>query len=124
MEWLWRTHGERVESVVLFGSRARGDALDASDYDLFLVLRAEDGLRFTDRIGLYQDVLTGKVDVFPYCPSDIAAMEQDSSGFLLEVLADGRPLQDRGAWARLQERFQRRLANGQVERVAGGWKLR
>ena len=33
--------GQRLKTVVLFGSRARGEAEDTSDHDLFLVI---DGL--------------------------------------------------------------------------------
>ena len=36
--------GDRIERVVLFGSRARGEATDESDYDLAVFLRG-----FTDR---------------------------------------------------------------------------
>ena len=38
------TFGDRVERVVLFGSRARGDADEASDYDIAVFLRG-----FTER---------------------------------------------------------------------------
>lgn len=33
-----RCLGARVRAIVLFGSRARGDARDGSDYDMLLVL--------------------------------------------------------------------------------------
>lgn len=36
-------YGERVQRVVLFGSRARGEASDESDYDLAVFLRGYDG---------------------------------------------------------------------------------
>ena len=32
-------YGDRIERVVLFGSRARGDARDESDYDIAVFLR-------------------------------------------------------------------------------------
>ncbi len=35
-------YGERVERVVLFGSRARGDAREDSDYDIAVFLRDMD----------------------------------------------------------------------------------
>jgi predicted nucleotidyltransferase len=37
-----KTYGERVERVVLFGSRARGDARPDSDYDIAVFLRTPD----------------------------------------------------------------------------------
>ena len=33
------TYGERIERVVLFGSRARGDAREDSDYDIAVFLK-------------------------------------------------------------------------------------
>ena len=36
---LTETYGDRLERVVLFGSRARGDAHDESDYDIAVFLR-------------------------------------------------------------------------------------
>ncbi len=34
-----KTYGERIERVVLFGSRARGDARPDSDYDVLVFLK-------------------------------------------------------------------------------------
>jgi len=63
---LTETYGDRLERVVLFGSRARGDARPDSDYDVAVFLRDMDG-RFkeldrlahlsTDLIGETGDVL-------------------------------------------------------------------
>jgi predicted nucleotidyltransferase len=36
---LHRLYGDRVERIVLFGSRARGDARAASDYDIAVFLK-------------------------------------------------------------------------------------
>jgi predicted nucleotidyltransferase len=36
-------YGERIERVVLFGSRARGDAHEDSDYDVAVFLRDRSG---------------------------------------------------------------------------------
>lgn len=40
-------YGDRLERVVLFGSRARGDAQDDSDYDVAVFLRDLEDLRTT-----------------------------------------------------------------------------
>ena len=64
-------YGERIERVVLFGSRARGDAHDDSDYDVAVFLRDMTG-RFAemDRLAdLGTDILneTGEfVHAMPY----------------------------------------------------------
>lgn len=109
--------------MILFGSRARGDAMEDSDYDVLVGLRAEDGRRFADRLGVFQDTETGKCDVFAYAPSELAEMERDDNLLLLEALADGRPLFDRGGWAEMRVRFKRRLAGGGLVRTRLGWEM-
>jgi predicted nucleotidyltransferase len=46
---LTELYGERLERVVLFGSRARGDAREDSDYDIpvFIKTSARSGARWT-----------------------------------------------------------------------------
>ena len=39
---LQKTYGDKIERVVLFGSRARGDARPDSDYDVAVFLRGSD----------------------------------------------------------------------------------
>ena len=39
-----KTYGERLERVILFGSRARGDAQPDSDYDVAVFLHGMNGL--------------------------------------------------------------------------------
>ncbi len=124
ISWLWERHAEDLELVVLFGSRARGDALEDSDYDLLIGLRREDGLRFIDRLLVYQDELTGRADVFPYCPSDLALMEADDNLLLLEAFADGKVLFDRGEWNRMLEAHSRAVAAGRVRRTPLCWIVR
>jgi predicted nucleotidyltransferase len=38
---LLRIYGERVDSIILYGSRARGDARDDSDIDILVVLNKD-----------------------------------------------------------------------------------
>lgn len=42
-------YGERLVDVVLFGSRARGDARDDSDFDLAVILRDGDWVEWRER---------------------------------------------------------------------------
>lgn len=110
--------------MALFGSRARGDAFEDSDYDLLIGLRAEDGLRFTDRVAVFMDTENGKVQAFPYPLSELTLMEEDSNALLLEALSVGIPLFDRGTWAEMKTRFDRRVAERRLQRHTWGWELR
>jgi predicted nucleotidyltransferase len=64
-EALTETYGDRLERVVLFGSRARGDARPDSDYDVAVFLRnMGDRYRELDRLAhLSTDLIdeTGEV---------------------------------------------------------------
>ena len=57
-------YGDRIERVVLFGSRARGDAQPDSDYDVAVFLRSmEDRWAEFDRLSLIENI-TFSVKVF------------------------------------------------------------
>ena len=50
-EWLHERFGERLVKLVLFGSKARGDAHEESDVDVLIVLREYDPDTEWDEIG-------------------------------------------------------------------------
>ncbi len=73
--FLHRVH-ERfpLERVLLFGSRARGDELDVSDYDLLLVSDGFRGLTWQERLRQVMDLWDLEVDLQPLCytPEELA----------------------------------------------------
>ncbi len=56
-----------LERAILVGSRARGDELMDSDYDLILVSPAFEGLLWRDRIATVLDLWDLEVDLQPFC---------------------------------------------------------
>jgi len=86
-----RVYGERVERVVLFGSRARGDARPDSDYDVAVFLKD-----LTDRWGEVDrivDIATDIMDetgVFVHAMPYRAETYQDRSPLMHEVRGEGR----------------------------------
>ncbi len=52
-------------AIYLFGSRARGDASDESDYDLMLVL-ADDNIRVRSRPAVWETARSDRIDVNPF----------------------------------------------------------
>jgi predicted nucleotidyltransferase len=83
-------YGERIERVVLFGSRARGDARDDSDYDIAVFLKdLTDRWPELDRLAdLSTDILdeTGEfIHAMPYR----AGSYNERTPLMHEVRADG-----------------------------------
>jgi uncharacterized protein len=86
-----RVYGNRVERVVLFGSRARGDARPDSDYDVAVFLKdIADRWDEVDRIAdIATDIMdeTGKfVHAMPYR----AEAYRDRTPLMHEVRGEGR----------------------------------
>jgi len=64
-------HGDRVRRIILFGSRARGDARPDSDYDLLVVLRDLDPRRRQAMlVGLHEAFRGVGVTVEPHVMGD------------------------------------------------------
>lgn len=86
-------YGDRLERVVLYGSRARGDANPDSDYDIAVFIRdhgsiLDEGMRVA---GLTVDILleTGAYIEAVTLP---AGAYRERTGFMREVRNDGRDL--------------------------------
>jgi predicted nucleotidyltransferase len=50
-------HGEKIETIILFGSVARGEAKEDSDVDILIVTKAEDFRLRRALIGIAFDIL-------------------------------------------------------------------
>lgn len=83
-------YGDRIERVVLFGSRARGDATEDSDYDVAVFLRGfADRWQEIDRIvPLVTDILYEDGEVIQALPCPAGAYE-DRTSLMREIRRDG-----------------------------------
>jgi uncharacterized protein len=86
-------YGDRVERVVLFGSRARGDAKPDSDYDIAVFLK--DAGTFTDEsarlAAVSTDILFDTGAVISATPFPAGAY-RERTGFMHELRKDGLDL--------------------------------
>ncbi len=82
-----------LERAVLFGSRARGDELAESDYDLILVSRGFASLPFAERIASVQERWALREDLEPLCytPDEFSRKSREI-GTVSEALREGREL--------------------------------
>ena len=90
---LAETYGDRVERVVLFGSRARGDFRSDSDYDIAVFIREPD--RWFDEVvrlaDLGTDILMDTGAVISAKPFRMGALD-DSSPLMREIRTEGLEL--------------------------------
>ncbi len=69
------------EKIILFGSRARGDHLKDSDYDIMIISKGFEGLNFRDRIiEVYRLVVEPlNVEVICLTPEEFKARKDELS---------------------------------------------
>lgn len=86
-------YGDRIERIVLFGSRARGDAQKDSDYDVAVFLRDlhEPSMEFARLADAETDVLLAIGSVVNALPFPAGAYRQ-RTGFMHELRRDGLDL--------------------------------
>jgi predicted nucleotidyltransferase len=84
------------DRIVLFGSRARGDARSGSDYDL-LVIRQSSEPRYRRAVPLYVALadLPVEVDVLVYTPEEVREWSGVREAFVTTALRQGRLLYER-----------------------------
>ena len=82
-----------LERALLFGSRARGDELAESDYDVLLVSSGFASLRFADRIAEVLDLweLPESLEPLCYTPTEFDRKRLEI-GIVSEAIREGRDL--------------------------------
>ncbi|HUT34468.1 MAG TPA: nucleotidyltransferase domain-containing protein [Planctomycetota bacterium] len=80
----------RPEKIVLFGSYARGDATEASDVDLLVILRTDlaKPKRSAPMYSLLRDYPCGK-DIVVYRPDEVAEYQHLPTSLIHRALAEG-----------------------------------
>ena len=83
-------YGKRIERVVLFGSRARGDARPDSDYDVAVFLKGLDNLGQESRriAEIETDILCDTGAVINAIPFE-ASSYQERTGLMGELRREG-----------------------------------
>ncbi|HUT55440.1 MAG TPA: nucleotidyltransferase domain-containing protein [bacterium] len=85
-----------VQRVVLFGSRARGEARPGSDFDI-LVIKESDEPRHRRSIPYYEAVadLPVEVEIVIYTPEEVMDWSQVPEAFVTTALREGKVLYER-----------------------------
>jgi len=79
-----------IERIVLFGSRARGEALSDSDYDFIIVSKDFKGIFFTERVGMFYNLweLETPLKALCYTPQEFVKKAKEIS-IVREALKHG-----------------------------------
>lgn len=115
--------GEDLEFLVLFGSRVKDTWRRDSDFDVLIGLRGDDGKRFPDRLADFEDFIERQIEPFIYSRSEIQRLFGQRHTLLLEALADGWVLFDRGGWAALRAELEAWQRDRKAIRGPRGWWL-
>jgi hypothetical protein len=80
----------KIERIILFGSRARGDALKDSDYDFIIVSKDFEGIFFTERTSLLYDLWNSEfsLEALCYTPEEFNKKAREIS-IVKEALSHG-----------------------------------
>jgi predicted nucleotidyltransferase len=83
-------YGDRIERVILFGSRARGDASEDSDYDVAVFLRnIADRWRELDRLADLRTEFLEETGVFVDAKPYPAGAYRDRTTLMREIRREG-----------------------------------
>ncbi len=84
------------ERVILFGSRARGDARPDSDFDL-LVIKESDEPRYRRSVPLYVALadLPVEVEVVVYTPEEVLEWSEVPQAFVTTAVREGTTIYER-----------------------------
>lgn len=106
-----------LEFAVLFGSRARGDYLKNSDYDILLVSDSFSGMNIFSRIRMMLDLWGGKEAIEPVCftSSEFENILRTYNAIAWESLKDGVPLFGKEKFSKYQKVFQEAVRNRDIE---------
>jgi len=83
----------KIYAIILFGSRARGDWMPWSDYDLLIIADFE--LDYLDRIGEILEVLADvklPIEPHPYTLEEVIKMLNRANPLIIDALEEGKLL--------------------------------
>lgn len=111
----------KIEALIVFGSRARGDAFYVSDYDIAVISAAFQGSTRPDRIFLLLDNWDADLPLEPvaYTPEELTS----ARGLLIwDILDDGVVFKDTGVFKQKKALHEELKESGRLKKVEGGWK--
>lgn len=111
---------DKIKSIVLHGSMARGDYSPSSDIDLLIIV--SEGLKkLNERIYEYSEYSNGWVEPLVYTDKEVIKMFNDFNPLMLYALEEGIIIIDDGFWSELKKKFDRIKREGKIKRKGNSW---
>lgn len=112
----------KVDVLVVFGSRARGDAYLTSDYDIAVVSENFQEINKLERIFLLLENWDADFALEPVSYTQAEFMK--AKGLLVwDILEEGIIIEDSGLFSERKALHEQMKKAGQLKKVEGGWKL-
>jgi len=100
---LIRELGDKLDSIILYGSIARGNFGKESDIDLLLISNEKKLTEKAYDIGYDVDIKNNTVtSILIYSPEEIRGNIELGSPFIRNVINEGKIIYDNGTWEKLR----------------------
>lgn len=111
-----------VEAVVLFGSRARNEALRWSDFDLAVVSNSFERKNRLERMEFLLELWKHPepAEIFGFTVAEFSRADRP---LLWEIIEYGKPLVDTGVFRRARQLMEEEKKKGELTPVPGGWRV-
>ena len=115
-------------AIILFGSRARGDYLNDSDYDFLIISDNFKEMDFFDRIRLIENMWNenesfGVLEVFPYTKKEFLELLEKKNLTALDGLEDGIVLYADESFNKIKEIYDEMKRDRIIYKEDGLWKF-
>lgn len=109
-----------LASVVVFGSRATGDNLEDSDYDILVLSPDFEKYDRVERIELLLEAWPGLLPLEPVAltPEEFAAAE---GALVWDILEEGKVILDDGSFEDKRRKHVERVRSGELRKGDGYW---
>jgi predicted nucleotidyltransferase len=109
-----------VEAMVVFGSRATGDNLEDSDYDILVLSPDFERYNRFERIQVLLDRWPGSVALEPVALTP-AEFREAEGALIWDILHDGLAIHDNGTFEKKRASLHERMNSGELARDTNSW---
>ncbi len=127
-EWLEAFAGKlknkiSLEGLILFGSRARQEHLEDSDYDILVISPSFAGLPNLKRLELVDEEWEGEnsIEIVALTPEEFGHID---SLVVCDALEEGIPIYQRGIWEQARQEFIRLKKEDVLKHTNYGWEIK